>query len=317
MKVIYSQDHLRHDPQYEIYDGQPTPYAEKPARLEVIKKALQSDKRFTFIQPKDFGTRYIDDVHQAEYTDFLKSRSQTLAPGDILYPSYFITDTYAPVVQGTFSAAKTSADIALTGADLLLAGETNAYSMCRPPGHHAEYKSMGGYCYFNNAAIATDYLSAHGRVAILDIDFHHGNGTQNIFYNRADVLYVSIHGDPRGVYPYSSGFRDEQGVGEGVGYTVNYPLPAGTGNQEYAAMLTQALGDVLQFAPDFLVVSAGFDTFEHDPICNFKLTTPFYGVIGGQIAALNIPTLIVQEGGYDVAHLGMIAHTFLTAFCPD
>lgn len=317
MKVIYSDQHLQHNPLYEIYDGELTPYAEKPARLESIKQAIEHDSSFTFMKPKDFGTKYIDKVHQAGYIDFVKTKSSQLAAGESLYPSYFITDTYAPIVNGTYNAAKTSADIALTGAELLLTGEKYAYSMCRPPGHHAEYKSMGGYCYFNNAAIAADYLSQHGRVAILDIDFHHGNGTQNIFYDRSDVLYVSIHGDPQAVYPYASGFSTETGVGSGVGYTVNYPLPAGTNNQQYEAVLTRALHDVTQYKPDFLVVSAGFDTYMNDPICNFTLTESFYKTIGSNIAALPLSTLIIQEGGYNVAELGGLARNFLKAFNED
>lgn len=317
MKVIYSNQHLQHNPQYEIYDGVLTPYAEKPARLESIREVLEADNRFEFMQPKDFGTQYIDKVHQAGYIEFLKTKSEALAPGEPLYPSYFITDTYAPVVNGTYQAAKTSADIALTGAELLRNGEKYPYSMCRPPGHHAEIKSMGGYCYFNNAAIAANYLSQHGRVAILDIDFHHGNGTQNIFYDRTDVLYVSIHGDPQGMYPYSSGFASETGRGEAIGFTVNYPLPAGTGNEQYQVTLGRALGDIRDYNPDFLVVSAGFDTFENDPICDFKITLPFYETIGNSIKNGGFPTLIIQEGGYHVDALGDIARTFLQPFSED
>jgi acetoin utilization deacetylase AcuC-like enzyme len=220
-------------------------------------------------------------------------------------------DTYTPIVAKTYDAARSSVDVALTGAKFVLEGEKVIYSLCRPPGHHADCNSMGGYCYFNNAAIAAEYLSEHGKVAILDIDFHHGNGTQSIFYDRADVLYISIHANPEVKFPYSSGFSEEAGRGEGLGFNKNYPLPLGTTNEEYMEVLQRALQDVRNFAPNFLVISAGFDTYEKDPIGGFELTIPFYKDIGQEIAALNLPTLIVQEGGYNVDALGDIAYSFL------
>src|SRR3989344_2670717 len=233
---------------------------------------------------------------------------------DILYPSYFITDTYAPLVGKTYQAAILAVDVSLTGAQMLREGERQVYSLCRPPGHHAEYKSMGGYCYFNNAAIAANYLATHGRVAILDIDFHHGNGTQNVFYERSDVLYVSIHGDPRQVYPYGSGFEVERGQSTGLGYTINYPLPTKTANGQYSKVLQQALTQISGFEPKFLIVSAGFDTFKNDPIGGFELTMPFYKSIGEKIDALSLPSLIIQEGGYNVSALGNLVYSFLQGF---
>jgi acetoin utilization deacetylase AcuC-like enzyme len=173
---------------------------------------------------------------------------------------------------------------------------------------------MGGYCYFNNAAVTANYLSRHGRGASLDIDFHHGNGTQHIFYDRSDVLYVSIHADPLARYPYISGFDDEQGRGAGLGSTKNYPLPLGTTDTEYIRTLDRALEDVRVFAPDYLVVSAGFDTYKDDPIGGFALTAACYEQIGQRISALNTPTVILQEGGYNVEALGDLAHTFLKGF---
>jgi acetoin utilization deacetylase AcuC-like enzyme len=223
-------------------------------------------------------------------------------------------DTYTPITSGTFSAAKSSVDVALTGAARVLGGERVVYSLCRPPGHHAEYKVMGGYCYFNNAAIAANYLSKHGKVAILDIDFHHGNGTQALFYDREDVLYVSLHADPRVRFPYSSGFAEETGDGKGQGFTKNYPMLLGTTNTQYLHSLRNALSDVQSFHPDFLVVSVGFDTSEHDPIGGFKLTTPFYQTIGREISSLELPTLLIQEGGYAVSELGHMACSFLSGF---
>jgi acetoin utilization deacetylase AcuC-like enzyme len=207
--------------------------------------------------------------------------------------------------------ARSAVDTALTGAKYVFNGERVVYSLCRPPGHHAGYKAMGGYCYFNNAAIAAHYLSEHGSVALLDIDFHHGNGTQSIFYNRSDVLYVSIHADPHVKFPYSSGFEDERGAGEGLGFNKNYPLPLGTRDARYSTVLLKVLGDIRDFNPDFLVVSAGFDTYEKDPIGGFKLTIPFYKTIGREIAKLRLPTLIIQEGGYAANALGKMVYTFL------
>jgi acetoin utilization deacetylase AcuC-like enzyme len=220
-------------------------------------------------------------------------------------------DTYTPIASKTYEAARSAVDVTLTGAKYLLGGEQIVYALCRPPGHHAEYKTMGGYCYFNNAAIAANYLSKHGGVAILDIDFHHGNGTQQIFYYRPDILYVSLHADPHEKFPYSSGFANEQGAGEGFGFNRNYPLPLGTTNEQYLGVLLKALRDVQTFNPKFLIVSAGFDTYEKDPIGGFKLTIPFYQTIGKEIANLHLPTIIVQEGGYYIEDLGRIALSFL------
>ncbi|EKD86283.1 MAG: Histone deacetylase superfamily protein [uncultured bacterium] len=170
---------------------------------------------------------------------------------------------------------------------------------------------MSGYCYFNNAAIAADCLSGHGKIAILDIDFHHGNGTQDIFYERSDVLYVSIHADPHDKFPYISGFSDESGKGKGIGFNKNYPLALGTKDQEYLKVLMRALKDVEEFKPRYLVVSLGFDTYEKDPIGGFKITPGFYKEIARNIKGLELPTLLIQEGGYNVEDLGKLSYLFL------
>jgi len=200
--------------------------------------------------------------------------------------------------------------VALTGAALLLEGQPLAYALCRPPGHHAGTDLYGGYCYLNNAAIAAQHLAGgleraeRHRVAILDIDFHHGNGTQQIFYEREDVLFVSIHADPAREYPFFAGYADERGAGAGLGYTLNYPLEAGVADGRYLAVLDRALAAVAEYAPRYLVLSAGFDTFGGDPIGDFALSTAAYPAIGRRIAALGLPTLVVQEGGYAIAALG-------------
>jgi acetoin utilization deacetylase AcuC-like enzyme len=237
--------------------------------------------------------------------------------GPLVAPGYYSFDLSAPIVAGTYRAARAAADAALTGAALLLEGQRLAYALCRPPGHHAGSDLYGGYCYLNNAAIAAHYLGVAGtldsasptsqrprRVALLDIDFHHGNGTQQIFYERDDVLFVSIHADPLREYPYFAGYADERGAGAGAGFNLNFPLEAGVTNTRYLAVLEQALAAITDFAPRFLVLSAGFDTFGGDPIGDFALTTDAYPLIGRQIAMLGLPTLIVQEGGYAVAALG-------------
>ncbi|MDO8573664.1 MAG: histone deacetylase family protein [Candidatus Daviesbacteria bacterium] len=311
MKIIYSNNHSGHNPPYEIYERRLEPYIEKAERITSIVKALKEDKRMNFYSPNRFPLSHIYEIHQREYVAFLRNRSAQLEDTQTLYPSYFIMDTYTPITRKTYEAARSAVDVVLTGVRYIIEGERVVYALCRPPGHHADYKTMGGYCYFNNAAIAANYLSKNGRVAILDIDFHHGNGTQNAFYDRPDVLYVSIHADPHDKFPYNSGFTDEQGEGAGLGFNKNYPLPLGTTNEQYLCTLQKALRNVQTFNPNFLVISAGFDTYEKDPIGGFKLTIPFYEKIGMEISKLQIPTLIVQEGGYNIKDLGKIARSFL------
>lgn len=314
ISIIYSPDHQLHNPPFEIYDGVKEPYAEKAERIESIVQFFK-DKGFrSFVKPSLFSDKHVLNAHHPAYVDFISRRSQQLATGEVLYPSYFIMDTYTPLMAKTYQAARMAVNVALTGARKVLRGEKMVYALSRPPGHHACTHTMGGYCYFNNAAIAAQYLSKHGKVAILDIDFHHGNGTQEIFYDRSDVLYVSLHADPRVKFPYSTGFKDERGRGDGYGFNKNYPLPIGTSNQKYLPILRKALQDIQKFQPKFLVVSAGFDTYQKDPIGGFTLTIPFYEKLGQEIAALELPTLIVQEGGYHVADLGKIAHRFLQGF---
>ncbi len=315
MKVIYTKKHLSHNPSYEIYDGVRESYAEKPERLQSIVDAITQDGGYEFIMPKRFSINNIRSLHHDAYIEFLSDRSSLLKKDQILYPSYFMRDTYAPVVKGTYQAARTSVDVALTGAQMISRGvDTQVYALCRPPGHHAECNAMGGYCYFNNAAIAANYLSKTGKVAILDVDFHHGNGTQAMFYDRDDILYVSIHADPKVKFPYISGFSNERGRGLGLGYTKNYPLSLGVNDETYMGTLEKAINNVKKFQSDFLVISLGFDTYEKDPIGGFKLTIPFYKSMANQIAGLNVPSLIIQEGGYNVEDLGKMAISFMSGF---
>lgn len=313
MRIFYSPLHNRHNPTQEIYDGVPAPYAEVPGRVEAIADRLRTGN-IELETPSQFGLEPIQAVHQQQYIDFVRTRSEQLAADDILFPSYFMNDTYAPLTRGTYSAALGAVDTALSGAQAIVGGKRVAYSLCRPPGHHAGYNRMGGYCYFNNAAIAAEYLAARGRVAILDIDYHHGNGTQEMFYDRDDVLYVSLHADPGVAYPYASGFAAEVGRGKGQGFTRNFPLPKATTGDEYIETLQAALGVIAKFQPDFLLVSVGFDTHQADPIAGLALRQEDYHDIAEHIVAAELPTLLIQEGGYNVELLPELASTFLQPF---
>jgi acetoin utilization deacetylase AcuC-like enzyme len=206
--------------------------------------------------------------------------------------------------------------VALTGAEQLRGGARGAFALCRPPGHHAARDLYGGYCFLNNAAIAAQYLRDHGaaRVAILDVDYHHGNGTQDIFYDRADVLFVSLHGDPATEFPYFSGYADEMGAGDGAGFNLNFPLPAGTTFGEWRAALAKALQRVREFGADTLVVSLGVDTYMGDPISSFQLDSPDFTAYGSLIGACGLPTLFVLEGGYAVAEIGINVVNVLCGF---
>jgi acetoin utilization deacetylase AcuC-like enzyme len=224
-------------------------------------------------------------------------------------------DTATPMVAGTAAAARAAVDVALSAARAVVDGSPLAYGLCRPPGHHAARAMLGGYCFFNNAAITAEWLRREGgfaRVAILDVDYHHGNGTQQLFWERGEVLYVSLHADPARAYPYYSGYATERGAGEGAGATRNFPLPAGTGLEGYAIALDEALRLVEAFGPDApLVLSLGFDTFERDPIGDLALRTPDYAEVGRMIAALGLPLVVLQEGGYAIDAIGANAVAFL------
>ncbi len=223
-------------------------------------------------------------------------------------------DATSPFVEGSWQAIRTSANIALTGADLIRGGEQQAFALCRPPGHHATVNYCGGYCYLNNTALATQSLLDGGarKIAVLDVDYHHGNGTQSIFYERNDVLTISLHADPSVEYPFFLGYADEPGDGVGHGFNVNYPLPFGTDWNQYEVVLADALSQVQRFEPDALVVALGLDTFAGDPTTCFGIETEDYVQMGKAIASLHLRTLVVLEGGYSVAHIGHNTVRFLT-----
>ena len=223
-------------------------------------------------------------------------------------------DLSACIVAGTYRAALTSANIALSAASSILDGEKSAFALCRPPGHHAGKDYAGGYCYINNAAVAANWLAQKGKVAILDVDYHAGNGTQDIFYDRSDVFTISIHGDPDFEYPHYIGFAEETGAGAGVGFHRNFPLPKGTTDAGYLTALDEALNLIRKFTPQFLVVSFGADAFDGDPLGLFKLTRYGFSEIGKRIAGLNLPTAIIMEGGYANEALGDNTKTLLENF---
>ena len=314
---------------HDIHHVRDRGYVEAPVRIKSILTELNKLNVFTVVEPKQYGEKYIRRVHDKGYINYLRKACASMKGTRSLYPSvfpirnntrppkdldmqvgYYCIDTFTPLNHNAYLAAKRAVDCVMTGAELVLGGELSSYALVRPPGHHAERKSFGGFCYFNSAAIAADYFSDYGKVVVLDVDYHHGNGTQDIFYSRDDVLTISIHGDPHLSYPYFSGFKDEVGEGEGKGFNINYPLPEHIDGPRYRKTLNRAIKDIKRFKPDYLVVSLGLDTARNDPTGTWQLTQPDFVQNGLMIAALGYPTLYVQEGGYNNRNLGSNARSF-------
>ncbi len=306
-------------------------YVESPVRIETILKELDKTGLFNRISPRHFSERYIKTVHDAQFVDYFKKVCANLEPGESIYPyvfpirnvarppkelpvraGYYCIDTFTPINGNAYLAAKRAVDCALTIAEKILEGYSLAYALVRPPGHHAERRAFGGFCYFNSAAVAAQYLSTYGKVCLLDIDYHHGNGAQNIFYKRPDVLTISLHGQPRFAYPYFSGFSDERGDGAGKGYNVNIPLPEELDGQRYQQVLSEALKRAERFRPQFLIVALGLDTAKEDPTGSWSLEADDFEAVGKMIGSLHLPTLVVQEGGYDTRVLGINARRFFS-----
>ena len=305
-------------------------FVERPVRVERILRAIETLPGVEVLPVTEHGDAPILAVHDADFVQYLERVCSKLEPERAVYPyvfpirlrdrqpideemraGYYCIDTFTPLTHNAYVAARAAVDCVLTGADLIERGERLAYAICRPPGHHAERRVYGGFCYFSNAAIAAQALTRRGRVAVLDIDFHHGNGTQDVFYDRADVLTISIHGDPSYAYPYFAGFADERGVGAGEGFNHNFPLPEGVGDDAYLDVLAQALALVRQFGPVALVLSVGLDIAKGDPTGAWTISAEGFERIGGAIAALGLPTLAVQEGGYDTRTIGRNARQLL------
>lgn len=310
--VYFNPDHILHNPVYELYDGLKAPYAEKADRIKAI---IEGVKDFG-IEPNEvkieISQKYLLKVHDEKYVRYIKEKSLSVNDRKQIIPSYFISDTYTPITRHTYTVASHSAGLALYSAQKLLEQPENIiYALCRPPGHHAELESMGGYCYFNNASIAAEKLSENGKVAIIDLDYHHGNGTQKNFYSRDDVLYVSLHAHPKSAFPYLSGFTEEVGEGKGVGFNINYPLDPSIDNKNYVACLKRAILRIQDFKPDFIVVSMGYDTFYEDPIGGMGLTEEVYETIGSMLVDVGRPLIIIQEGGYNIESLRELVYSFL------
>jgi acetoin utilization deacetylase AcuC-like enzyme len=318
-------------PQHQLHHVRERGYVERPVRVERILQQVRSLAGVEIVEVKEHPEEAITAVHDPDFVRYLREVCLKLSDGQAVYPyvfpirhrarkpvddevqsGYYCIDTFTPLTHNAYIAARAAVNCALTGAELVRRGEQLAYAVCRPPGHHAESAVYGGFCYFNNASIAANVLSAEGRVAVLDIDFHHGNGTQEIFYDRADVLTVSIHGDPSYAYPYFAGFADERGEGAGDGFNHNYPLGENITDDEYLTTLEQALERVESFAPRFLVLSVGLDIAKGDPTGAWGITTEGFERIGGAIAGLGLPMLVVQEGGYDTRVIGRNARSFLS-----
>jgi acetoin utilization deacetylase AcuC-like enzyme len=342
--VVTSDAHLAHDGLTEIMGGRPIPCFERPERITAIESALSAAGAVRFAHPTEHGMGPITALHDSQLLDLLEHAwTDAVATGDTdgdrpLIPDTFLVGPYAaggyagtgtarparlgahcldtatPIVAGTYAAALAAVDVALTAADLVTAGAPAAYALCRPPGHHASREMYGGYCFFNNAAIVAEQLVRGGasRVAILDLDYHHGNGTQQLFWERGEVLYVSLHADPARAFPYFSGHADEMGAGPGAGATRNFPLPAGTNVDDYATALADACELVSGFGADApLVVSLGFDTYAGDPIGDFAIETGDYVRIGGLVRGLGRQVIVIQEGGYALDAIGANAVAFL------
>ena len=343
MKVVYSLRHRAHHPQREFESsGFQEPF-ENPERAEIIRAALAADDRFEFVAPDDWGTGPIEAVHDPAMVAFLESAwdeyqqrhpythdvvpdvfalsalregmGPATEPTDIaMRLGWWCFETTTPLTHGTYDAARSSVDVALTAADLVVAGERAAYGLCRPPGHHAARAAYGGYCFFNNAAVAAHHVatSTGSKVTVLDVDYHHGNGTQQIFYDRADVQFVSLHADPARAYPYLTGFRDETGAGAGVGATTNIPLWEEIDDDDYVDALGTACEAVEGFGPDVVIVSLGLDTYWDDPICDFNLSSDGFATCGTMIAEIGRPVVVLQEGGYAADDLGENVLRWLT-----
>lgn len=331
MRVILNHRHTGHVPPNELDNGTPVPPWEVPARFDTIRAALTARSGFPFEDAPPVTEDVVTGLHDPAYVAYLRETSAELRrSGGAVYPSVFpfgphpqvrggkalrgayCFDTFTPIVAGTFAAALGGAAASLRAAALIAEGtDRSVYVLTRPPGHHAEHDRCGGYSYVNNAALAADRLSKFGRVAVLDLDVHHGNGTQHVFYDRGDVLVVSIHGDPAGLFPYFSGFADETGTGRGLGFNRNMPLPAGTTDSGYRPVLETAIEAVSRFRPVFLVVSFGTDTHEADPIGGFRLPTGYFAEMGAAVRQLGLPTVVVQEGGYDLGTIGECVTAYL------
>jgi acetoin utilization deacetylase AcuC-like enzyme len=334
MRRFFAPAQRAHAPVQELHNGGFTAYAEVPARADTILAAIHGAEH-----PADHGEAPIRAVHDAAYLALLKAAPRLWAeagrPGEAIPYTFPIMhrrplalsridallgahafDATTPITPDTWSAAYWSTQSALAAIHAVLGGDRAAFALCRPPGHHAGADYLGGYCHLNHAAIAAQAArdAGHARVAVLDIDYHHGNGTQDIFWTRGDVFYASVHADPATDYPFYWGHAGETGAGDGDAANLNLPLPQGTTAEAFRAAQATALEAIARFGATLLIVSFGADTWEGDPISRFRLTTDAYPLLAADIAALGLPTAIVMEGGYAVDALGRNVAAFLSGF---
>jgi acetoin utilization deacetylase AcuC-like enzyme len=342
MIAFFSPDHSLHAPEYEFYRGQRVPCFETPSRADYVRTQLLA-RGHSLRAPDVDSSKVLAQVHTERYVRFLQTawpqwlaldatnghvqafptiwpvrtlRSDREPDNFIAKLGLYSMDNGTPLVAGTWAAAKAGADAAASAAALLAQGARGVFCATRPPGHHAGADFMGGYCFLNNAAIAAQALRNGGcaRLAVLDVDYHHGNGTQSIFYDRADVLFASVHGSPLTEYPFYLGHADETGQGEGLGFNLNLPLPAGSSNAVWFDALNIACQRIVQHGAQALVVSLGLDTFAGDPISKFNLQSDDFLQLGQRIAKLGLPTIFVLEGGYAAAELGVNAVNVIEGF---
>ncbi|MCB1329916.1 MAG: histone deacetylase family protein [Maritimibacter sp.] len=339
MRAFFDEQQRLHAPAFEIIGGQMVAPYETRDRIDRLLTPLAEAGLCAFEAPRDFGLGPILATHEPALVDFLERAYRDWKAagfkGDVfatVMPSphtrlrqpkfiegevgFFAASGESAIAEHTWPAVRASAQCAIAAADALAQGEHAAFALCPPPGHHAMKGQFGGYCYLNNAAIAAQYLRDRGcgRVAILDVDFHHGNGTQDIFYARDDVLFLSLHGDPELSYPFFLGYADETGAGAGQGFNRNYPLGPGTDFTAWSTAFDDASGRLKAFAPDALVVSLGLDIFERDPQSIFRIATDDFATIGKRIRDLDLPTVLVMEGGYAVEDLAQNIRSFFAGF---
>ncbi len=331
LKIYYSTSQKRHVLKKEIYQGGAHSYNDKTSRIDSILKSLKRDFKVKIISPEKISFDFLMEIHDLDYLEFLRS-TEGLAEGQVLCPyvfpfdkrvsvkqlslpgkaGYYCFDAGSSVMNFTWSSALSSASCALGAAvQTQLTGETT-YALCRPPGHHATQNMFGGYCYLNNSAIAAKYLTKFGKVMIIDFDFHHGNGTQSIFYDSKEVFYFSIHAHPAVEYPYFTGFEDEIGIDEGLNYNLNVPLEPFLDSKKYFESFKNALSKAFQVMdPDYIVLSAGFDIEDEDPIGHFNMSKDDFFTLGQMFKQLKKKFVVIQEGGYLVNELGNNVSHFL------
>lgn len=340
MRIYFSDKHAVHAPGAFISRGRITDNPETPARASTLLDAAR-EAGHEVCEAQPFGLEPVHAVHDSDYLEFLENawrdwcalpdhaaevipnvhpnRNMSARPNAIVgRAGYYQADGACPIGPGTWQAVQASANCALSAASAVMGADSVdcAYALCRPPGHHAYADMAGGFCFLNNTAIAAQYCRERGagRVAIVDVDVHHGNGTQGIFYARGDVLTVSLHGDPSEFYPFFAGYRQEVGEGDGRGCNINEPPARDTGDDDYMQCLHETLARVARFTPEMLVVALGLDASERDPLAFLKITTAGFERIGQAIGALGVPTVLVQEGGYLSGQLGANLVSALAGF---